>query len=151
MTFKNIETSRLSFCSCSLVSQFWPGQFILRVMSGGTFQIFQDGSDKEWYVLVLPFLSCFSIAVQYSLSITEDYYQTTTTFQVVMHLAVDSGFQLPIPVFVSGTWILDSNRQWPGLRIPWAVFRIPKPTIPDSTFKNSPDSGIRTPLHGASW
>ena len=89
--------------------------------------------------------------MQYSLSVAEDYHETTTTFQAIMHLAVDSGFQLPIPVFVSGTLILDSNRQWPGFRIPGAVFRIPKPTIPDSTFKNSPDSGIPISLHGASW
>ena len=34
-------------------------------------------------------------------------------------------------------------------RIPWAGFRIPKPSIPDSTSKNFLDSGIRIPLHGA--
>ena len=84
------------------------------------------------------------------LSVTEDYCQTTTTFQVVIHLAVDSWFQLPIPVFVSGAWILDSDRQWPGFRVPWAVLRIPKPRSPDSTFKNFSDSGIPIPLHEAS-
>lgn len=47
---------------------------------------------------------------------------------------MDSGFQLPIPVFASGTWILDSNRQWAGFRIPWSVFRIQKPRIPESGF-----------------
>ena len=35
-----------------------------------------------------------------------------------------------------------------GFRIPWAVFWIPKPRIPDSTSKNCTDSGIRIPLHG---
>ena len=32
-----------------------------------------------------------------------------------------------------------------GFRIPWAVFRIPKPRIPDYTSKNFPDSGIQFP------
>ena len=64
---------------------------------------------------------------------------------------MDSGFQLPIPVFVSGAWILDSNRQWPGFGVPWAVLRIAKPRRPDSTFKNFSDSGIPIPLHEASW
>ena len=77
-----------------------------------------------------------------------------------MHLAVDSGFQLPIPVFVSGTWIwilIVSGRdseflelycgfQSPGVLIPPAKFS----QIPDSTFKNFLDSGIPIPLHGAS-
>ena len=36
-----------------------------------------------------------------------------------------------------------------GLRIPWAVFWIPKPRIPDSTRKNFTDSRIRIPLQGA--
>ena len=40
-----------------------------------------------------------------------------------------------------------------GFRIPWAVFQIPKPKIPDSTSKsfpkNFPDPGIQIPLHGA--
>ena len=30
-----------------------------------------------------------------------------------------------------------------GFQIPWAVFQIPKPTIPDSTSKNFADSGFR--------
>ena len=79
-----------------------------------------------------------------------------------------------IPVFVSGTWILDSNRLWdPGflelfsslsvrpfrfqfspfpqkrLILRLAVFRITKPRIPDSTSKIFPDSEIRIPLHVA--
>ena len=38
-----------------------------------------------------------------------------------------------IPVFVSGTWILDSNRLWDSGFL-WVVliFRIPKPRVPDS-------------------
>ena len=36
-----------------------------------------------------------------------------------------------------------------GFRILWAVFRIPKLRIPDSTCKFFPDSGIWIPLHGA--
>ena len=45
---------------------------------------------------------------------------------------LDSGFQSLV-----GFWILS------------AVFRIPKPRIPDSTSKKFLDSGIRIPLHGA--
>ena len=45
---------------------------------------------------------------------------------------LDSGFQSLV-----GFWILS------------AVFRIPKPMIPDSTSKKFLDSGIRIPLHGA--
>ena len=47
-------------------------------------------------------------------------------------LSVELGFLIPI---VSG--------------IPWAVIRIPKPRIPDSSSKHFPDSGIRIPLHVA--
>ena len=38
-----------------------------------------------------------------------------------------------IPLFVSGTWILDSNRLWDSGFL-WVVliFRIPKPRVPDS-------------------
>ena len=54
-----------------------------------------------------------------------------------------------IPVFVSGTWIPDSNRF--GIRISWVVFRILKPRIPipDSTSNNFPVSGIQIPFDGA--
>ena len=71
---------------------------------------------------------------------------------------VDSGCW--IPVFFSGTWILDSMPQWdfgvlelysgfqsPGFRIPRAKFS----RILDSTSKNFPDSRIRIPLHGAKY
>ena len=47
-------------------------------------------------------------------------------------------------------WNLDSGFQsWVGFRIPWAVFRIPKPRISFSTGKNFPASGILILLHGA--
>ena len=63
------------------------------------------------------------------------------------------------------SWILDSmpwfpnsrHSQWNldyglqtlvGFWIPWAVFQIPKRRIPESTFKNFPDSGIEIPLQG---
>ena len=37
-----------------------------------------------------------------------------------------------------------------GFRVPWAVFRFPKPRIPDSTNKTDiPDSRIPIPLRGA--
>ena len=69
------------------------------------------------------------------------------------------GFQIPrywIPVF--SQWHLDSGfKSLEGLRIPWAVFWIPKPKIPDSISKfsqildststNFLDSGIRLSLH----
>ena len=46
-------------------------------------------------------------------------------------------------------WNFNSGFQsFVGFRIPWAVFRIPKPRIPDSTSKIFLDSGIRIPLHG---
>ena len=53
-----------------------------------------------------------------------------------------------IPVFVSGTWIPDSNRF--GIRISWVVFRILKPRIPipDSTSNNFPVFGIQIRFHG---
>ena len=65
-----------------------------------------------------------------------------------------------IPVFFSGTWILDSIPQWDfgvlelysGFQSP--VFRIPRAKfsrILDSTSKNFPDSRIRIPLHGAKY
>ena len=39
-------------------------------------------------------------------------------------------------------WNLDSAFQWlVAFRTPTAVFRIPKPKIPDFTGKNFPDSG----------
>ena len=71
--------------------------------------------------------------------------------------AVDSGFQYWIPD--SCQWNLDSGfESLVGFWIPYAVFRIPKPRIPDSTIKispipdstskNFPDSGIRITLHG---
>ena len=38
-------------------------------------------------------------------------------------------------------WNMDFGfRSLPGFRIPWAVLRIPKPRIPDSTSKNFPNS-----------
>ena len=55
------------------------------------------------------------------------------------------GFWIPD----SGYSILDSFSVGLGFRIPWAVFRIPKSRIPDSTSKNFPDSGISISLHEA--
>ena len=61
-----------------------------------------------------------------------------------------SWFLFPIiPVLCQ--WNLDSGlrrqwRQWDS-GVPWAEFWISKPTVPDSTGKNFPDSGIRIPLH----
>ena len=51
-------------------------------------------------------------------------------------------------------WISDSKYWIPdslsvGFRIPWAVFRIPKPRILDSSSKNFLDSGVRNSVHGA--
>ena len=51
-------------------------------------------------------------------------------FRILCQYNLDSGFQSLV-----------------GFRFPWAVHRIPKPGIPDSTSKNFSDSGIRIPLH----
>ena len=70
------------------------------------------------------------------------------------------GFQIPrnwIPVF--SQWHLDSGfKSLEEFRIPWTIFRIPKPRIPDSTGKfsqildstrtNVLDSGTLLSLHG---
>ena len=48
-----------------------------------------------------------------------------------------------IPDFVRRTWILVSNRKLDS------EFRVPKPRVPDSTSKNSPDSRIRILLRRA--
>ena len=58
--------------------------------------------------------------------------------------AVDSGLQVPHSSLCQ--WNLDSGLQsLVGFRFPMAVFRIPKPSIPDSTFKIFWDSGnLRT-------
>ena len=62
--------------------------------------------------------------------------------------AVDSGFQVRDSSCCQ--WNLGSEFQsLVGFRIPWAVFRIPKPRILDSTRKNLPDSRTRIPLHGS--
>ena len=72
-------------------------------------------------------------------------------------LAVYSRFQILDSIFfVSGIGISDHKV---GFCIPWAVFRVPKPRIPDSTnqiflipdctSKIFPDSQIRIRLHGA--
>ena len=62
--------------------------------------------------------------------------------------AEDSGFHvLDSPIC---QWNLDSGFQsLVGFRIPWAVFRIPKPRIPDSISKIFRGSGIWISLHGA--
>lgn len=58
---------------------------------------------------------------------------------------LNSRFQLlDSEVFVSGSQIPDSTLQWDSrFQIPIAVFRIPRPRIPDFTSKNFQDSGIR--------
>ena len=55
-----------------------------------------------------------------------------------------------IPVVVRGTWIL-RFKSFLGFRIPWAVFRIPKPRISDFTGKHFAHCGIRIPLRGVNW
>ena len=70
------------------------------------------------------------------------------------------GFQIPITGFQSLSKEIGFRiPKFAGFRIPWAVFRIPKPRIPDSTSKfsqildstskNFLHSGIRIPLHKA--
>ena len=64
---------------------------------------------------------------------------------------LDTGFQvLDSGFFVSGTWITDCGLRIPIVRgVAWAVFRIPKATIPRFYCKSLLDSGIQIPLHGA--
>ena len=72
------------------------------------------------------------------------------------------GFRIPVTGFrILCQWNLESSgfQMLVGFRIPWAVFRFPRPriSIPQAkvfTFripqaKIVPDSGIRYPLHGA--
>ena len=61
------------------------------------------------------------------------------------------GFRIPVIGFrILCQWNLDSGYQsLVGFRIPWVVFRIAKPRIPDYTRKYFLHSGIRVPLHGA--
>ena len=61
--------------------------------------------------------------------------------------AVESRFQV---VSSLCQWNLDSEFQsLAGFWIPWAIFRILKSRIADSTSKKFPDSGIWIPLNGA--
>ena len=63
----------------------------------------------------------------------------------------DSGFQL-LDCSLCQQNFYSSFQSLVGFRFPWAVFRIPKPRIPDSTRKNFSDYGIRIPLvHRAEW
>ena len=65
--------------------------------------------------------------------------------------AMDSWFQVLDSSLCQ--WNLDSglvqSLKW--FRIPWAIFRTPKPRIPDSTSKNFPNSGIPILLHEATF
>ena len=58
------------------------------------------------------------------------------------------GFRIPGTGFRTfETWNVDSGIQWVvGFRIPWVVFRTPKPRISDPTSKNFSTSGVRIPL-----
>ena len=85
------------------------------------------------------------------------FHAANSRFQVTgfQYLSKELGFWIPhrefripgnwIPVSVSGTWTLDSNRLWDsGFLELYSGFQ--KPRIPDSLSKNFSDSGIRTPL-----
>ena len=75
------------------------------------------------------------------------YSKSSTVLDFGFH-EVDSGFQVLDSSICQ--WNLDSGFQsLVGFRNPWAVFRIPKPRIPESISKIFPDSGIRSPLYGA--
>ena len=60
-----------------------------------------------------------------------------TTLWISDILSVELGFRIPMALA--------------GFQIPWAVFRIPKPMILDSTSKNFPNSRKRLTLNGANW
>ena len=72
-----------------------------------------------------------------------------------IHFSPTDGFSYERVGQFNLEWIfskLDSGFQsLVGFRILSAGFRIPKPRIPDSTSKIILDSGIRIPLHGATW
>ena len=75
--------------------------------------------------------------------------KSKTVFDSRFHVT-DSGFQL-LDCSLCQWNFYSSFQSLVGFRFPWAVFRIPKPRIPDSTSKNFSDYGIRIPLHGAEW
>ena len=72
-----------------------------------------------------------------------------------IHFSPTDGFSYERVAHFNREWIfskLDSGFQsLVGFRILSAGFRIPKPRIPDSTSKKFLDSGIRIPLHGATY
>ena len=82
----------------------------------------------------------------FSVSLTSDsrhVRESKTVLDPGFH-AVDSRFQ--VLDFTLFQWNLDSGFQsFVGFRIPWAVFRIPKFRIPDSTSKSFLDSVFRNP------
>ena len=92
---------------------------------------------------VNPVFLCFRSSYSHSLHVRE----SRAVLDSGIH-AEDSGFQVLDSRICQ--WNLDSGFQsLVGFRIPWAVFRIPNPRIPDSISIIFPDSGIRIPLHGA--
>ena len=56
----------------------------------------------------------------------------------------DSGFQAPDSTNICQLTLDSGFQSSVGFCIPWAVFQIPKPRIPDCTSKNFSDSGIQT-------
>jgi len=76
------------------------------------------------------------------------------TWNPLQSWILDSPLRIPdsrycIPVFVSRIGFRIQSLV--GFRIPWAVFRIPKPRFLDSITKIFPDSGIRIPWHWAMY
>ena len=104
------------------------------------------GNKKHAVTTCSHSLSCISVInlLFCDLLVSPRARESKTVLDSVFH-AVDSGFQLLDPSL--SQWNLESGFQsLVGFRIPWAVFRIPKPRIPDSTSRNFPGSRIRIPL-----
>ena len=133
---------------CCVVVRFWPFfsrlLFFLPIKNDSgviTYRGSKNGHIRRNDVLVTTFdFFCRQTVAQSLLDIQIALLRESKTILDSGFHSVDSGFQ----VLDSSQWNLDSGFQLlVGFRIPWAVFRIPKPRIPDSTSKNFLDSGIR--------
>ena len=81
---------------------------------------------------------CWVFSFEYTIAPCEGI-QNSLGFWISFHgfLILGTGFRILCQ------WNLDSGFQaLVGFRIPWTVFRIPKPRIPELTSKTVPDSGF---------
>ena len=147
MTFKNIETSRPSFCSYSPAGVAILA-YILKVMSGGTFQIFQDISVKEWYVLVLPFL--LLLLDSSTIQSKHCWRLSRNNYDLSGHNAPCRGFRIPVTDSSVCEWNLDSGFSSSVAGIPDSLSCIPDFEAHDSGFHIQKLPGFRNP-HSLTW